>query len=54
MFWGMDGDGTVGANKQAIQSYFYYDAHKGGLVTVSHFRFGPQDIKADYISVSNS
>eukprot|EP00820_Chromera_velia_P015974 Cvel_6121.t1-p1 / transcript=Cvel_6121.t1 / gene=Cvel_6121 / organism=Chromera_velia_CCMP2878 / gene_product=Pyruvate dehydrogenase [NADP( )], putative / transcript_product=Pyruvate dehydrogenase [NADP( )], putative / location=Cvel_scaffold295:66115-80301(-) / protein_length=1868 / sequence_SO=supercontig / SO=protein_coding / is_pseudo=false len=60
VFWGMGSDGTVGANKNAIkiigeytdlyvQGYFAYDAHKSGGVTVSHLRFGPQQIDAPYL-----
>lgn len=60
MFYGMGSDGTVGANKNAIkiigdntdlfvQGYFAYDAHKSGGVTVSHLRFGPKPITAQYL-----
>ncbi|GLC52240.1 hypothetical protein PLESTB_000599400 [Pleodorina starrii] len=60
LFWGVGGDGTVGANKEAIkiiasntplsaQAYFQYDAHKSGGVTVSHLRFGPEKIAAPYL-----
>lgn len=56
-FWGLGGDGTVGANKDAIkiigdntdkyaQGYFEYDAKKSGGVTRSHLRFGDNEIKA--------
>lgn len=59
VFWGFGTDGTVGANKQAIktighetplwtQGHFAYDSHKGGGVTMSHLRFGPEPIKAEY------
>ena len=52
-FWGLGGDGTVGANKNSIkiigdhtdkyvQAYFQYDSKKTGGVTVSHLRFGDQ------------
>ena len=48
-FWGLGGDGTVGANKDAIkiigdktdmyaQGYFAYDSKKSGGVTISHLR----------------
>ncbi len=58
-FWGIGGDGTVGANKEAIkiigdntdkfvQGYFEYDAKKSGGVTRSHLRFGDEAIKARY------
>ncbi|KAG9394682.1 Pyruvate-flavodoxin oxidoreductase [Carpediemonas membranifera] len=60
MFWGLGADGTVGANKTAIkiignntdlsaQGYFVYDAKKSGGLTVSHLRFGPQEIKSSYL-----
>ncbi len=59
-FWGIGGDGTVGANKDAIkiigdntdknvQGYFEYDAKKSGGVTRSHLRFGDDPIKARYL-----
>ena len=58
-FWGLGGDGTVGANKNAIkiigdhtdkyvQAYFQYDSKKTGGVTVSHLRFGDKPIKSSY------
>ncbi|MGE4547972.1 MAG: pyruvate:ferredoxin (flavodoxin) oxidoreductase [Intestinibacillus sp.] len=58
-FWGLGGDGTVGANKNSIkiigdhtdkfvQAYFQYDSKKTGGVTVSHLRFGDQPIKSPY------
>ena len=58
-FWGLGGDGTVGANKNStkiigdhtdkyIQAYFQYDSKKTGGVTVSHLRFGDQPIKSSY------
>ena len=51
--WGLGGDGTVGANKNAItiigltadkyaQAYFSYDSMKTGGLTQSHLRFGDQ------------
>ena len=54
-FWGLGGDGTVGANKNAIkiigdntdlfaQGYFAYDSKKSGGVTISHLRFGKSPI----------
>jgi pyruvate-ferredoxin/flavodoxin oxidoreductase len=60
MFWGIGGDGTVGANDQAIriigdstdmyaQGYFSYDAKKSGGVTVSHLRFGKNPITSQYL-----
>ena len=59
-FWGLGADGTVGANKSAIkiigdktdmyaQAYFAYDSKKSGGITVSHLRFGNQQIKAPYL-----
>lgn len=58
-FWGIGGDGTVGANKDAIkiigdntsqyvQGYFAYDSKKSGGVTVSHLRFGKSLIQSTY------
>ena len=58
-FWGLGGDGTVGANKNSIkiigdhtgkyvQAYFQYDSKKTGGVTVSHLRFGDSVIKSPY------
>ena len=59
MFWGLGGDGTVGANKNSIkiigdhtdkyvQAYFQYDSKKTGGVTISHLRFGDKPIKSPY------
>ncbi|NLN07211.1 MAG: pyruvate:ferredoxin (flavodoxin) oxidoreductase [Firmicutes bacterium] len=59
-FWGLGSDGTVGANKTAIeiigdrtdlfvQAYFSYDSKKSGGTTVSHLRFGKNPIKAPYL-----
>ncbi len=59
-FWGLGSDGTVGANKQAVdiigrnpeyyaQAYFDYDSKKSGGLTVSHLRFGKEPIKAPYL-----
>ncbi len=58
-FWGLGGDGTVGANKNSIkiigdhtdkyvQAYFQYDSKKTGGVTISHLRFGDSPIKSPY------
>ena len=58
-FWGLGGDGTVGANKNSIkiigdhtdkyvQAYFQYDSKKTGGVTASHLRFGDTPIKSSY------
>ena len=59
-FWGLGGDGTVGANKNSIkiigdntdmyaQAYFDYDSKKSGGVTMSHLRFGHTPIKSTYL-----
>jgi len=59
-FWGLGSDGTVGANKSAIkiigdhtdmyaQAYFAYDSKKSGGVTMSHLRFGKEEIKSPYL-----
>ncbi len=58
-FWGLGGDGTVGANKNSIkiignhtdkyvQAYFQYDSKKTGGVTISHLRFGDAPIRSSY------
>jgi pyruvate-ferredoxin/flavodoxin oxidoreductase len=58
--WGVGGDGTVGANKNAItiigltadkyaQAYFSYDSMKSGGLTQSHLRFGDEPIHATYL-----
>ena len=55
--WGLGGDGTVGANNNAIrtiglvgnkfvQAYFSYDTMKSGGLTQSHLRFGGQPIRS--------
>jgi len=59
-FFGLGADGTVGANKNSIiiignntdqyaQGYFVYDSKKSGGITVSHLRFGPEEIKSTYL-----
>jgi len=59
-FWGLGGDGTVGANKDAIkiigdntdmyvQGYFAYDSKKSGGITISHLRFGKAPIQSTYL-----
>ncbi|MFC1477688.1 pyruvate:ferredoxin (flavodoxin) oxidoreductase [candidate division KSB1 bacterium] len=56
VFYGLGADGTVGANKNSIkiigentpnfaQGYFVYDSKKAGAITVSHLRFGPEEIR---------
>ncbi|MCL2158861.1 MAG: pyruvate:ferredoxin (flavodoxin) oxidoreductase, partial [Oscillospiraceae bacterium] len=58
-FWGLGGDGTVGANKDAIkiigdytdkyaQAYFAYDSKKTSGITISHLRFGDRPIRSTY------
>ena len=58
-FWGLGGDGTVGANKNTVdiinahtpkfaQAYFEYDAKKSFGVTKSHLRFGDAPIRSTY------
>ncbi len=58
-FWGLGGDGTVGANKNSIkiigdhtdkyiQAYFQYDSKKTLGFTISHLRFGDKPIKSTY------
>ncbi|MCI5857792.1 MAG: pyruvate:ferredoxin (flavodoxin) oxidoreductase [Agathobacter sp.] len=58
-FWGLGGEGTVGANKNTtkiigdhtdkyIQAYFQYDSKTTGGVTISHLRFGDKPIKSPY------
>ena len=58
-FWGLGGDGTVGANKNSIkiigdytdkfiQAYYQYDSKKTNGVTISHLRFGDKAIKSPY------
>ncbi|MFW6364596.1 MAG: pyruvate:ferredoxin (flavodoxin) oxidoreductase [Bacteroidota bacterium] len=59
-FYGIGGDGTVGANKNSIkiigestdkfaQGYFSYDSKKSGGFTVSHLRFGDHPIRSSYL-----
>lgn len=58
-FWGLGGDGTVGANKNTVhivsdlsgkygQAYFEYDAKKSFGVTKSHLRFSSRPINSSY------
>ena len=60
LFYGLGSDGTVGANKNSIkiigegtdnnaQGYFVYDSKKAGAVTISHLRFGPEQIHSPYL-----
>ena len=59
-FYGIGGDGTVGANKNSIiiigettdkycQAYFAYDSKKTSGITISHLRFGNSPIRAPYL-----
>jgi pyruvate-ferredoxin/flavodoxin oxidoreductase len=65
MFYGLGSDGTVGANKNSIkiigentddfaQGYFVYDSKKAGAITVSHVRFGPNEIRRPYLITSSN
>ena len=65
IFWGLGGDGTIGANKAAIktismdaglygQAYFNYDSHKENGATISHLRFGSKPIRSEYMICSNA
>lgn len=60
LFYGLGADGTVGANKNSIkiigeeteneaQGYFVYDSKKSGSMTVSHLRFGKEQIRSEYL-----
>jgi pyruvate-ferredoxin/flavodoxin oxidoreductase len=60
MFYGLGGDGTVGANKNSIkiigkatdyfaQGHFVYDSKKSGAMTISHLRFSPEPIRSTYV-----
>ncbi len=60
MFYGLGGDGTVGANKNSIkiigkatdnyaQGHFVYDSKKSGSMTISHLRFSPNPIRSTYL-----
>jgi pyruvate-ferredoxin/flavodoxin oxidoreductase len=64
VFFGLGADGTVGANKNSakiiveatssfVQGYFVYDSKKSGAMTVSHLRFGPEQIHSTYL-ISNA
>ncbi len=58
-FWGLGGDGTVGANHNTVriinettekygQAYFEYDSKKSFGVTKSHLRFSDRPIESSY------
>jgi pyruvate-ferredoxin/flavodoxin oxidoreductase len=60
MFFGLGGDGTVGANKNSIkiigkatdyhaQGFFVYDSKRSGSRTISHLRFSPSPIHSTYL-----
>jgi len=60
VFLGLGSDGTVGASKnsikiigdgtnQFVQGYFVLDSKKSGGVTVSHLRFGHEQIRSTYL-----
>jgi len=60
VFLGLGSDGTVGASKnsikiigdgtdQFVQGYFVLDSKKSGGVTVSHLRFGHDQIRSTYL-----
>src|SRR5450631_4401653 len=60
VFFGLGSDGTVGANKnsikiigegtdQYVQGYFVLDSKKSGGGTVSHLRFGADEIRSTYL-----
>ena len=59
-FWGLGGDGTVGANKNSAkiigdhtdmytQAYFEYDTKKSFGITKSHLRFSHTPIRSTYL-----
>ena len=59
-FYGYGGDGTVSANKSSIkiignntnlngQAYFEYDSKKSGNATITHLRFGKDEINESYL-----
>jgi len=58
VFWGLGGDGTIGANKAAIkavinagqnaQGYFSYSADKSNSLTRSYLRFSDKEIHSQY------
>lgn len=58
-FWGLGGDGTVGANKNTVQiinettdlyaqAYFEFDAKKSYGITKSHLKFSKNKIRGSY------
>lgn len=64
-FWGLGGDGTVGANKNSAkiigdhtemytQAYFEYDTKKSFGITKSHLRFSRTPIRSTYLVKKNA
>ena len=64
-FWGLGGDGTVGANKNSAkiigdhtdlytQAYFEYDTKKSYGITKSHLRFSHTPIRSTYLVKRNA
>lgn len=64
-FWGLGGDGTVGANKNSAkiigdhtdmytQAYFEYDTKKSFGITKSHLRFSNTPIRSTYLVKKNA
>ena len=64
-FWGLGGDGTVGANKNSAkiigdhtemytQAYFEYDTKKSFGITKSHLRFSHTPIRSTYLVIKNA
>lgn len=64
-FWGLGGDGTVGANKNSAkiigdhtdmytQAYFEYDTKKSFGITKSHLRFSYAPIRSTYLVKKNA
>ncbi len=64
-FWGLGGDGTVGANKNSAkiigdhtemytQAYFEYDTKKSFGITKSHLRFSHTPIRSTYLVKKNA
>lgn len=60
LFYGLGSDGTVSANKNTIkiigtetdnyaQGYFLYDSKKSGAMTISHLRFGKEEVRRPYL-----
>ena len=41
--------GEVDGRPIHAQGYFVYDSKKSGARTISHLRFGPEDIRSTYL-----